>query len=224
MVHSNRSLHSNRGFDGYTQVFGRHIAKKYAQAVSKNLPEQVAGLFFDANSIFYRAAEIVYGTGDHPNQARVAIIENYTPEQLEQEHIDTIIALIEQAIVKIRPQQFVMIAVDGPVNPAKMSQQRSRRNLSKRGASESSPKGVQLGVERRKLFDTNAITPGTEFMYKLHIRLQLFINDVRARYGFAIEYSGYDIPGEGESRSLHGFVLITKSCPGHKLSLVSMPI
>ena len=60
-----------------------------------------------------------------------------------------------ELIEKIKPS-FVMISVDGVAPRAKMEQQRTRRY-----------KSIVEKKDRRHIFDTNAISPGTPFMLKL---------------------------------------------------------
>jgi 5'-3' exonuclease len=95
---------------------------------------------------------------------------------------------IEHDIALLKPKK-TMICVDGIVPIAKMIQQRKRRYLS---------------VFRNKLdnvrpiWDTNAITPGTEFMKKLntYFKKQIRYNTLPS----AIYFSGSDEYGEGEHK------------------------
>ena len=87
----------------------------------------------------------------------------------------------------------VFIGVDGVVPMAKIRQQRLRRFKSRWLAAAEQAAGVrQPGQEQ---WDTNAITPGTEFMEKLGIALR----DLASKHsGWAV--SGADEPGEGEQK------------------------
>lgn len=70
------------------------------------------------------------------------------------------------------------MAVDGVAPRAKMNQQRARRFRSAMDAEtlrkEALAKGEVLPSEDK--FDSNCITPGTEFMCKLHEQLKYFVN------------------------------------------------
>lgn len=81
----------------------------------------------------------------------------------------------------------VYIAIDGVVPMAKIRQQRMRRFKSAAAASTG--------------FDTNAITPGTDFMRGLRISLQEMIHDNRKDDKWIL--SSADEPGEGEHKILH---------------------
>lgn len=71
------------------------------------------------------------------------------------------------------------MAIDGVAPRAKMNQQRGRRFRSAKEAekmeAEALKKGEQLPKEAR--FDSNCITPGTEFMARLHEQLKYFVNE-----------------------------------------------
>jgi 5'-3' exoribonuclease 1 len=69
------------------------------------------------------------------------------------------------------------MAVDGVAPRAKMNQQRSRRFKSAKDAAKTKELLRKEGNENwdKELFDTNAISPGTEFMFKLNEQLEFFI-------------------------------------------------
>ena len=84
----------------------------------------------------------------------------------------------------------VLIAVDGVVPMAKIRQQRLRRFKSRWMAA----KEVELGVRKGEVWDTNAITPGTEFMEKLGTGLRV----LAAARGWTVSCAAE--PGEGEQK------------------------
>ena len=87
----------------------------------------------------------------------------------------------------------VFIGVDGVVPMAKIRQQRLRRFKSRWLAAAEAEAGVRRPGEEQ--WDTNAITPGTEFMEKLGVTLR----DLAAKHtGWAV--SGADEAGEGEQK------------------------
>ena len=91
-----------------------------------------------------------------------------------------------------KPPQ-VFIGVDGVVPMAKIRQQRLRRFKSRWLASAEAEAGVRRPGEEQ--WDTNAITPGTEFMEKLGVTLR----DLAAKHsGWSV--SGADEAGEGEQK------------------------
>jgi len=87
----------------------------------------------------------------------------------------------------------VLIAVDGVVPMAKIRQQRLRRFKSRWLAAAELAAGVRKPGE--EVWDTNAITPGTEFMEKLGRGLRTL---AEARGGWTVSCAAE--PGEGEQK------------------------
>jgi 5'-3' exonuclease len=108
-------------------------------------------------------------------------------EEWEATLIASICAYCLQVRKEVAPKQGVFIAIDGVVPMAKMRQQRLRRF-----------KSIWLAKQESvQKWDTNAITPGTEFMRKLRIALEQMI-----REGLPFFLSSSDEPGEGEHKIL----------------------
>ena len=98
----------------------------------------------------------------------------------EDKMISSIIDHIHK-LIQLTQAKFVYIAIDGPAPKAKMIQQRLRRHKS---------------VLEPKQWDTNAITPGTNFMNQLNIELKKTFTQSN------ILISDSTIPGEGEHKIL----------------------
>ncbi|XP_048250324.1 5'-3' exoribonuclease 1-like isoform X3 [Haliotis rufescens] len=120
----------------------------------------------------------------------------------------------------IRPRKVFYMAVDGVAPRAKMNQQRGRRFRSAREAEDlikkAQEKGEVLPTEKR--FDSNCITPGTEFMVKLQEQLKYFVVQKVTTdplwQGPEIYLSGHETPGEGEHKVMD-FIRYEKSQPGY---------
>lgn len=108
----------------------------------------------------------------------------------------------------VQPLKLMYIAVDGVAPRCKLNQQRSRRFRSAydtKHAMLTKMKGNSKShVTINELFDSNCITPGTEFMWLLSIRLKEFIgqrmkeNTIWNR--LEVYFSGAEVPGEGEHK------------------------
>ncbi|CAH8447409.1 unnamed protein product [Schistosoma turkestanicum] len=103
----------------------------------------------------------------------------------------------------IKPRKTFFLAVDGVAPRAKMTQQRARRfqsALEGRIAKEN----VKNNPSDAQIFDPCLISPGTEFMERLHRHLVTFV-DKHVNHDadwqcIDIILSGHDCPGEGEHK------------------------
>ena len=124
----------------------------------------------------------------------------------EEEMFIKIFNYIEHLFGKIKPQQLFFMAIDGVAPRAKMNQQRARRFRTALDAEVQRDKAIAEGKELPKEdpFDSNCITPGTEFMARLTRQLKYFIakkvsEDIDWQ-GCEIVLSGHEVPGEGEHK------------------------
>ncbi|KAI0525726.1 exoribonuclease 1 [Xylaria bambusicola] len=124
----------------------------------------------------------------------------------EDEMFIRIFNYIEHLFGKIKPKKLFFMAIDGVAPRAKMNQQRARRFRTALDAEQAREKAIREGQELPKEdpFDSNCITPGTEFMAKLTRQLKYFINKKISEdsdwQGCDIVLSGHEVPGEGEHK------------------------
>lgn len=125
---------------------------------------------------------------------------------------------IDHLFSKIKPKKLFFLAIDGVAPRAKMNQQRSRRFRTARDAEELKQKALSKGEELppEEAFDSNCITPGTEFMKKLTQELRYFISkkvseDANWR-DVEIVLSGPEVPGEGEHKIME-YIRLAKAQP-----------
>lgn len=127
---------------------------------------------------------------------------------------------IEHLFGKIKPQKMFFMAIDGVAPRAKMNQQRSRRFRTALDAETARNKALAEGLELPKEapFDSNCITPGTEFMARLTQQLKYFIAKKVTEdldwQGCEIVLSGHEVPGEGEHKIME-YIRQAKSQPGY---------
>lgn len=112
---------------------------------------------------------------------------------------------IEHLFTIVKPKKLFYMAIDGVAPRAKMNQQRSRRFRSALDAETARKKALDKGIELPEdPFDSNAITPGTEFMAKLSKHLKYFIHKKISTdsswQNVKIILSGHEVPGEGEHK------------------------
>ena len=101
----------------------------------------------------------------------------------EEVMIQKIISKIEELIEYTNVEDLLYIAIDGIPPKGKMKQQRMRRYKT---------------ILENKIWDTNAISPGTKFMNKLNLRLESFSSDKVKK----IIISDSSERGEGEHKIL----------------------
>ena len=106
--------------------------------------------------------------------------------------IQDVCKYLKKIVSLVGPTEQVFVGVDGVVPMAKMRQQRLRRFKSQWTASEEIRIGKSQGCPR---WDTNAITPGTEFMDRLGHALHSCKSS-----GLRWIVSTSDEPGEGEHK------------------------
>ena len=139
----------------------------------------------------------------------------------ESDMFNLIFEYIDDILGIVKPKKVLYMAIDGVAPRAKMNQQRSRRFRTAIEAQEKKEKEASLkniwmqegikfsGKPTRNddfVFDSNVITPGTEFMFDLSKALQLFIverfhNDPKWK-NLQVIFSDAFVPGEGEHKIL----------------------
>lgn len=100
----------------------------------------------------------------------------------------------------IRPRKLIYLAIDGVAPRAKMNQQRSRRFRS--------GKEIEKNSIEKNVFDSNCITPGTDFMKELSHHFKKWLeakvkSDKEWQQGCDIIFSGSEVPGEGEHKIMN---------------------
>jgi 5'-3' exonuclease len=137
----------------------------------------------DCNSIIYDAVRLVDGMVGLDNDA------------IEEQITILVIKTIDDYIRTVSPDNTVFIAFDGNAPLAKMVQQRNRRFNSLFNKKVSILLGEKVG------WDTNVITPGTEFMDKLSIRIHEAFNNKESKYKIRkMVVSTSTDDGEGEHK------------------------
>lgn len=138
----------------------------------------------------------------------------------EEQIAQDIFSYIECLFNIIKPKKVFFMAVDGVAPRAKMNQQRARRFRSARDALEREKQAKNRGeiLPDEPRFDSNCITPGTDFMVRLQKHLQYFvaykISTDDLWKNIKVILSGHETPGEGEHKIMD-FIRAERSKPGY---------
>lgn len=159
------------------------------------------------------------GLGSGTTNSQLSRVDN-SPGLASVSHVNLSLPRIFSMFKMVQPSKVLYLAVDGVAPRAKMNQQRSRRFRSakdaERLASELNARdqaaavyngaAKQAGQSQLKVFDSNCITPGTDFMLKLSFALQKWVSFKMESDLFwkssdcVVIVSGPDVPGEGEHK------------------------
>ncbi|XP_046579788.1 5'-3' exoribonuclease 2-like [Haliotis rubra] len=218
-------------------AFFRWLSRKYASIVVhcvEEKPKEVNGvnvpvdgskpnpndiefdnLYLDMNGIIHPCC--------HP--------EDKPAPKNEDEMMVLIFEYIDRIFSIVRPRKVLYMAIDGVAPRAKMNQQRSRRFRASKEAIEKTEtiaqlreeifsKGFSLPPEKpaQEKFDSNCITPGTPFMFKLADCLRYYIHD-RLNHdsgwnGIKVILSDANVPGEGEHKIMD-YIRRQRAMPSH---------
>ena len=131
-------------------------------------------------------------------------------------HSDVLCVDLDRIITQIvKPKVSVYMAIDGVAPRAKMNQQRSRRFRSAKDLAEATKDkrivpadGINSGADAADpysgAFDSNCITPGTEFLLRISECIRYFIRKKIKEdplwKNLSVIFSGPEVPGEGEHK------------------------
>ena len=159
----------------------RVITLAHPAIISATRPTACTSYYVDFNGMIHQAAQRVMRMPPSGNS------------DIEDRICDETWSYLQQCVSEVKPKECVKICVDGVAPVAKMNQQRKRRFLSlKRTQLRSTDVSAPI-------WDTNAITPGTDFMKKLQANILANIN-TDATGPVVYSLSAADEPGEGEHK------------------------
>lgn len=189
--------------------FYRWISERYpclSEVVKEHQIPEFDNLYLDMNGIIHQCS--------HPNDEDVHF-------RISEEKIFAdIFHYLEVLFRIIKPRKVFFMAVDGVAPRAKMNQQRGRRFRSAKEAEEKIKKALEKGevLPTEARFDSNCITPGTDFMARLQEQLKYFVHNKlstdKTWQGVNVYLSGHETPGEGEHKIME-FIRSESTKPGH---------
>uniref|UniRef100_A0A4W6BWD5 5'-3' exoribonuclease 1 n=1 Tax=Lates calcarifer TaxID=8187 RepID=A0A4W6BWD5_LATCA len=189
--------------------FYRWISERYpclSEVVKEHQIPEFDNLYLDMNGIIHQCS--------HPNDEDVHF-------RISEEKIFAdIFHYLEVLFRIIKPRKVFFMAVDGVAPRAKMNQQRGRRFRSAKEAEDKIKKALDKGevLPTEARFDSNCITPGTDFMARLQEQLKYFVHNKvstdKLWQNVKVYLSGHETPGEGEHKIME-FIRSENAKPGH---------
>lgn len=174
----------------------RTIIEKYSDVHYWDAEHHPDHLYLDYNCLI------------HHCKAKLKIAEGMALREVEEELIAEVIKYTSHIVTEVvKPRRLVHIAIDGSVPMGKLVRQRARRYKKVQDDAYRRRTAAKLGVKQGTEFDSNKITPGTPFMFKLASRLKNFAmigafskHIKNPDKQFKIFISDANITGEGEQK------------------------
>ena len=188
--------------------FAYFISNRYPLIIKKikeqtDVPE-IDNLYLDINGIIHNVSHNYFCDASQINETTKKI------------YFD-VCEVIKKIVHLIKPKELLIISVDGVAPRAKMNQQRIRRFRKEMNnlLEEKEKENEKINKENENkneseneniLFDSNAISAGTKFMFNLTTYMKEYIINEKKKNSewssIEIILTGSDVPGEGEHKIL----------------------
>ena len=166
------------------------------EKIHKNeyIKQQVDTLLLDLNGIFHKSSQKIYKYGGFKMDSLLLQNKVGINKSSDEEVYKDVCSTIQNLIEIVRPVKKVIMCIDGPGPLSKQKQQRQRRFK------------ASLNRQENISFDSNCITPGTQFMHNLSNYIDNFIktkllNSFKFKH-LNIIFSNEKVPGEGEHKAV----------------------
>jgi 5'-3' exonuclease len=163
-------------------------------------PEEVKvnTLAFDLNGIIHVSCQSIFKYNiDTKVPKNSMLFQPPTPTyDLYEKCYTEIINKISNIIEMVKPDERVIIAIDGPAPRAKMTQQRRRRYFSAKDR-------INNFNYPGNIFNNSSISPGTQFLSNLSEKIKLYITSDLIFSKLEVIFSDDSVPGEGEHKILN---------------------
>ena len=161
-------------------AFAKAITRQFPHIIVNQLRQGCDRLFLDLNCAIHMCAQ-------------KSLVNFESKASYEKSIVTETIKYINTLCDYAKPRQLLFIAIDGIPPRAKMQQQRKRRYMTSWRKSQ-----IQQKTGIVPLWDSNAITPGTDFMNMLAKDLESYFNN--NTFPYRVVLSDSNTPGEGEAK------------------------
>ena len=151
-------------------------------------------LFFDFNCIIHPIVHLLWKTYSYLNN-----------KEFEEKIMSEVMKYTKKIIEYSNVQNSAYIFIDGVCPYSKMVQQRQRRLASIIDKNMINDVREKNGLPQQDYYDTNSITPGTEFMENFNYYIINFVKEWNENLENKVKlnYSSYHEPGEGEHKIIN---------------------
>ncbi len=186
-------------FSWFSKQFPDHIHKLRKNKTFRHVNVNIDHLGLDMNGILHDATQRVYEYGNYKRPKRLLVHHTRdNPTQTLHKQLQVfkhICSTVDNIFNVVKPSKTLILCIDGVAPVSKQNQQRQRRF---RSAMESSGHAT---------FDSNCITPGTEFMHHLSTYIDWYIRrkitSDAAWKKVKVVFSDATVPGEGEHKLIN---------------------
>lgn len=184
----NKAIFEKMGVKYFFKWFKESFPKTISKYDKKRFTKTPKLLMLDLNSLIHNACQKVYQYGAFESKVLLRKSPNIASnEERDQRVFETILESISALVLMVDPQEIV-ICIDGVAPIPKQIQQRQRRFLT---------------TKTDGGFDSNCISPGTDFLYKCGIYLKSHLEKKLATEWLnvtTIYFMDSLVPGEGEHK------------------------
>ena len=185
-------------FYWFKTIFGKHIKTLEKDEFPVN-DVNIDNLMIDLNGIFHASTQKIYqyGSAQPPSQPKSffgvkdVLVKPEMDSNKDELVFEDICKNISNIVKNVNPRKRIILCVDGTAPLSKQNQQRQRR--------------FKTAKEREIEFDSNCLTPGTEFMDKLTKYIKIFIlQQIDSMWkNLEVIFSDEKVPGEGEHKLIN---------------------
>jgi 5'-3' exonuclease len=188
-------------FGWFKKNFRRNMKNLKKNQNFESIGVEVDNLMIDLNGLFHSSTQKVYEYGAHKPPTRLmgkTVRRKRIGSLVEQTKVfEDICKNVENLIALVSPTKRIILCIDGPAPVSKQNQQRQRRF---KAVSEKDD-------DEFNRFDSNCITPGTEFMDYLSKYIDWYvrksISENPAWSHLEVIFSDEKSPGEGEHKIIN---------------------